>query len=138
MDTQVSWGDSKFFPQDNRNLLASFTADELKNLYEDPELSPFLKNAQISFEQWQNSKRNQLIPAKDLIGLKFLDLGEVRATHWSVAFHQVSPALPPLTKEPYFNPFPQKQLVTSLLEIIALHKFSVEVEKEKGGEDTNE
>jgi len=115
-DTQVAWLDTKSIVLDQRPLSHSLTPKELGELQR--ELGRPV-DAQVP--------RRQLIPAADLDGLNFVDLGETRGSHWDISFTQVYRPPEKLGKS-YVHLFPRDAYYRSLLETYAVY-----VQLGKGG-----
>lgn len=115
-DTQVAWADSKPITFDPTPLSLSFTNKELMNMYKDEDNQEFFKKNNLSFTQFKNSPRNKIFKSKNLDNVEFVDLGEVRGTHWSNVFRQVL-KLPGFPIEWGHNHvFPNRALAKTLME----------------------
>ncbi|MFZ8933717.1 MAG: hypothetical protein ACO2ZP_07455, partial [Bacteriovoracaceae bacterium] len=97
-------------------LSLSFTNKELMNMYKDEDNQEFFKKNNLSFTQFKNSPRNKIFKSKNLDNVEFVDLGEVRGTHWSNVFRQVL-KLPGFPIEWGHNHvFPNRALAKTLME----------------------
>jgi len=118
MDTQVTWPDSKSFFLDPRPLKAQFTEDEVSRIYNKLNLNWDKPN----IDEFMHSPRNKLIPKSLRKNLKFIDLGEVRGSHWSIPFTQairIPNSHPTLS---FKNQFPRKEFLLSIIQTYALYK----------------
>ncbi|MCB0385162.1 MAG: hypothetical protein KDD43_07195, partial [Bdellovibrionales bacterium] len=115
-DTQVAWLDTKSFVLDQRPLNHSLSQKEMDDLSREmgQAISP-------------TTPRNQLIAKQDLEGLNFVDLGEIRGSHWDISFNQVYKP-PKNVKEYYEHFFPRDAYYRSILETYAVY-----VQLGKGG-----
>ena len=118
MDTQITWPDSKSFFLDPRPLKDQFTKDELLNIYRNLNI----KWGKPSLSSFIHTPRNKLIPKNFRNNLQFIDLGEVRGSHWNVPFTQAAriPQSHPVLS--FHNPFPRKEFLLSILQTYALYK----------------
>ena len=115
-DTQVAWLDTKSFVLDDRPLSESLNQRELDQLSN--ELGQAIDPSR---------PRKQLIPTSDLQGLNFVDLGEIRGSHWDISFGQVYKP-PKNVKKYYEHLFPRQAYYRSILETYAVY-----VQLGKGG-----
>ncbi len=118
MDTQVTWPDSKSFFLDPRPLKAQFTENEISRIYDKLNLNWDKPH----FDEFNNAPRNKLIPEEFRKNLKFIDLGEVRGSHWSIPFTQairIPNSHPTLS---FKNQFPRKEFLLSIIQTYALYK----------------
>jgi hypothetical protein len=122
-DTQVAWNDSKFPALDHIPLRASFSEKELKTVFHDPEIQPFLKKNNISFNDFISMPRKDLYKKRGIKGMHFVDLGEVRGTHWNTMFRQVMriPGVPEHSS--HIHSFPHKSMFKSLIETYTIYKI---------------
>jgi hypothetical protein len=118
MDTQIGWADSKSFYLDHRPLKNQFSKEELLEIYQTLDLD----KDTLSFYDFLNKERRFLIPKNKRKNLSFIDLGELRGTHWNIPLTQASriPGSPPHLG--HINEYPRKSLLTSILQIYALYK----------------
>ena len=118
MDTQVTWPDSKSFFLDPRPLKAQFTENEISRIYDKLNLNWDKPH----FDEFNNAPRNKLIPEEFRKNLKFIDLGEVRGSHWSIPFTQAIriPNSHPMLS--FKNQFPRKEFLLSIIQTYALYK----------------
>ncbi|MDH5581807.1 MAG: hypothetical protein OEY33_07855, partial [Bdellovibrionales bacterium] len=130
LDTQVTWPDSKPIALDPTPLSLSFAEKELKKLYNDDKNQSFFKMNNISFEEFRDTPRNQLFKPTQFENAEFIDLGEVRGSHWSSVFRQVIklPAIP--IEWGHNHAFPHRSMAKALLETYSI-KLLLE---QKGGE----
>ena len=118
MDTQVTWPDSKSFFLDPRPLADQFTEDEIKKIYDELNLNW----DKPSLRTFISSPRKSLIPKNLRENLQFIDLGEVRGSHWSIPFTQairIPNSHPSLS---FQNQFPRKEFLLSIIQTYALYK----------------
>ncbi len=118
MDTQVTWPDSKSFFIDPRPLGDQFTENEIKKIYDELNLNW----DKPSLRTFINSPRKSLIPKNLRKNLQFIDLGEVRGSHWSIPFTQairIPNSHPSLS---FQNQFPRKEFLLSIIQTYALYK----------------
>lgn len=130
LDTQVTWPDSKPIVFDPTPLGTSFTDKELKKIYAHENFQSFFKKNNLSFKDFRDKPRNELISAKDFEKAEFIDLGEVRGTHWSSVFRQVLklPAIP--IEWGHNHAFPHRSMAKAFIEV-----YSIKTLLEKDGGD---
>ncbi|RLA63897.1 MAG: hypothetical protein DRQ88_01275 [Epsilonproteobacteria bacterium] len=122
-DTQVAWNDSKFPLLDHLPLKISFNDNELKDIYENNSFKVFFQKNKISFKRFRSMPRKDLYKMKGIKGMHFIDLGEVRGTHWSSIFRQVLriPGVPEYST--HIHSFPHKSMFKSLIETYAIYQI---------------
>ncbi|MEE2742397.1 MAG: hypothetical protein VYD54_00725 [Bdellovibrionota bacterium] len=119
MDTQIAWGDSKSFFLDHRPLSYQFSKEELLKIYQNLDIDK--KN--LTFYEFLNNERRSLIPKGQRKNLNFVDLGELRGTHWNIPLTQAARIPGSYPNLGYVNSFPRKPLLISLLQTYALYKL---------------
>ena len=110
-DTQVGWMDTKSMGIDFRPLNASLDEEEIRKLGDE-----------LGYPV------NGKIPRKELIreqveGLRFVDLGELRGTHWDLAFRQVYKPDKRMSDTHYVHTFPRRSFLRALVETLTLYKI---------------
>lgn len=122
-DTQVAWNDSKFPLIDHLPLKTSFNDKELESVYENEKFKPFFKENNISFKNFKSMPRRDLYKKRGVKGMHFVDLGEVRGTHWSCMFRQVLriPGVP--ENNSHIHSFPHKSMFKALIETYTIYNF---------------
>ncbi len=130
LDTQVTWPDSKPIVFDPTPLGQMFTDSELRKIYNNKDYESFFKKNNLSFLQFKNIPRNQLIRKDQFEKARFIDLGELRASHWSGVFRQVLklPAIP--IEWGHNHTFPHRLMGKSIIEIYAIKSLL----EQKGGD----
>ena len=116
-DTQVAWLDTKSMPLDMRPLTESLDEKELSELKYANHLNTGFINRTFA--------RNIFFSDEDLKGLSFIDLGEMRATHWDIAFRQVyraDKAINPGGAD-FIHRLPRMAMYAAILETLAIYKI---------------
>ncbi len=128
-DTQVALMDTKSLPLDFRPLSETFSRSDLNKLWAEPAIRTILEVRGFTRSTFASAPRNTLVPDDELQGLNFVNLGEIRGTHWNITFRQV---YKPLRGEtPYYqHTFPRKAYAVSLIETLALYRLTTP----RGGE----
>lgn len=122
-DTQIAWNDSKSPLLDHLPLKISFTDKELKKVYENKKFKSFFQKNNISFADFRSIPRKDLYKKRGVDGMHFIDLGEVRGTHWSCMFRQVLriPGVP--EHNSHIHSFPHKSMFKSIIETYTIYKI---------------
>ena len=120
-DTQVAWLDTKSMPLDQRPLSLTLREDELVEL----ERQYTARTGLASLPQgFRTMPRMELIRAVNLQqgrtmnNLNIIDLGELRGTHWDIAFRNVY-------KSGRNHLFPRKAMLTALVETLAVYSSAL-------------
>jgi hypothetical protein len=121
-DTQMSWNESKAPQLDHLPLIYTLPKESLKRVYENPKFKSFFKNSKISFEDFINLPRKEIFLKRGTKDMHFVDLGEMRGTHWSCVYRQLI-RLPGVSKEDsHVHSFPHKAMTKALIETYAIYK----------------
>lgn len=110
-DTQVGWMDTKSMAIDFRPLSDSLSEEEIKKL-----------ETELAYTVDASIPRKELIK-EQTEGLDFIDLGELRGTHWDLAFRQVYKPDERISEEHYVHTFPRSSFLNALLETLTLYKI---------------
>jgi hypothetical protein len=122
-DTQVELGNTKFLLTDVRPLKDSLTQKELQDLWADKKIKELMKkNKIISFSQFGETPRNQLLSKKDTDHIGSFDLGEIRGHHWSCMVQALRPP-PSLSKVHAKWTFPRMAYMRALTQVMALYNI---------------
>jgi hypothetical protein len=118
-DAQVAWMDTKSMILDQRPLSATFKPNVIQ------ELQRQLASQGVRLPNgFENVPRNRLLAAvsnNQMKNMNFVDLGEMRGTHWDLAFEEVyKPKTPSPTD--YRHTFPRLALQESVLELLAIYE----------------
>ena len=119
MDTQIAWGDSKSFFLDHRPLAYQFSKKELLKIYQNLDID----KTNLTFYEFLNNERRSLISKGQRKNLNFVDLGELRGTHWNIPLTQAARIPGSHPKLGHVNSFPRKPLLISILQTYALYKL---------------
>ncbi|MGE3973403.1 MAG: hypothetical protein AB7F59_02620, partial [Bdellovibrionales bacterium] len=135
-DTQVAWLDTKSMDLDRRPISQSLTEKQIKLLARElKEALPAEKIESLMMElrNWGKTSLEDLgsIPRFKVLralqnpqNLDFIDLGDLRGTHWDSAFEQVYRPDPKVSSQFYVHTFPRKAFLTALVETLALYQLS--------------
>lgn len=131
-DTQVAWMDAKAMALDERSLLESLRGEQIDRIHNEL----FDLRGKGLPADFKTLPRNQLLTDYNrslgvtMKNLKFVDLGDVRGTHWDIAFRQV---YKPVPEGYYEHTFPRRAALTALLETIALYEKSFQTPESSRG-----
>lgn len=118
-DSMVNWNNSKFPVFDPLPLKDTYLKPVLQNAYQS---SDFLKS-NFSYEDFISLPRKEIFQKKDLGEMVFVDLGELRGTHWSCFFRQVV-RIPTIDEKlSNVHSFPHKALLKSIIETYGIYKL---------------
>jgi pimeloyl-ACP methyl ester carboxylesterase len=118
-DSMVNWNNSKFPIFDPLPLKDTYLKPVLQNAYQ---TNDFLKS-NFSYENFISLPRKEIFQSKGLGEMDFVDLGEVRGTHWSCFFRQVV-RLPTMDEKlSHVHSFPHKALLKSIIETYGIYKL---------------
>jgi len=121
-DTQVAWVDTKSMYLDERPLSENLTPDELKKMRSEI-LDVYQKNTGKTLpENFGSLPRNSLLP--EAKSIDYVDLGEMRATHWSLAFQQVYKPANVEKGKYYEHTFPRQAFLTALVETLSVYALA--------------
>jgi|GEM_PF-2234926 len=118
-DAQVAWLDTKSMILDRRPLADTFKPDQIREMQS--ELASQGLNLPNGFE---NVPRNRLLATVSnghMKNMNFVDLGELRGTHWDLAFEEVYKSRQPASTD-YHHTFPRLALQESVLELLAIYE----------------
>jgi len=118
-DSMVNWNNSKFPTFDPLPLSETYPQEVLAKAYETNDF--YKKN--FTFEEFISIPRKDIFKKRGTENMDFVDLGEVRGTHWSTMFRQV--ARIPYVDENlgHVHSFPHKALFKSLIETYGIYKL---------------
>lgn len=118
-DAQVAWLDTKSMMLDRRPLADTFKPNQIK------ELQSELADQGLSLPNgYEAIPRNRLLAAvsnNQMKNMNFVDLGEMRGTHWDLAFEEVYKSRQPAATD-YHHTFPRLALQESVLEFLAIYE----------------
>jgi hypothetical protein len=115
----VNWNNSKSPVFDPLPLNRTNPEPVLLNAYQS---NDFFKN-NFTYEDFKSLPRKDIFRRKGLENMDFVDLGEVRGTHWSGFFRQVLKN--PLVEgtPSHQHSFPHKSFMKSIIETYGIYKL---------------
>lgn len=120
-DAQVELVSTKSPLIDRRPLSETLTPAELEELWADDRVRAAVRRAGVrSLEDLAGAPRRDLIPADRRENLDALDLGELRAHHWSLFIQALRPP-PEISTEHAVWDFPRRAFMRALVQVIAFH-----------------
>jgi len=123
-DTQVELGSTKSPMLDQRPLCESLTDDEVEDLFGDEELAGLWKRLGIESAQDLGERpRRELFPEQLCDNINAIDLGEIKAHHWSVFVQALRPP-PELSDEHARWDFPRKAFMRALIQLLGFHNLA--------------
>lgn len=118
-DAQVAWLDTKSMILDRRPLSDTFKPDQLRELQS--ELASQGLNLTGGFETVPRNRLLSDVSSGHMKNMNFVDLGEMRGTHWDLAFEEVYKSRQPASTD-YHHTFPRLALQESVLELLAIYE----------------
>jgi hypothetical protein len=118
-DSMVNWNNSKFPIFDPLPLSESYPEEVLSKAYEE---NVFFK-ANFTFEEFISTPRKDIFKKRGTGDMDFIDLGEVRGTHWSTMFRQVARLPDSDEKLSHVHSFPHKAMFKALIETYGIYKL---------------
>lgn len=118
-DSMVNWNNSKFPTFDPLPLSETYPEEVLSKAYEE---NIFFK-ANFTFEEFISTPRKDIFKKRGTGDMDFIDLGEVRGTHWSTMFRQVARLPDSDEKLTHVHSFPHKAMFKALIETYGLYKL---------------
>ncbi len=118
-DSMVNWNNSKFPIFDPLPLKETYTEGFLNETYQK---NDFLKQ-NFNYQDFISLPRKEIFKKKGLGDMDFIDLGEVRGTHWSTMFRQVVRFPNIDIKNSHLHSFPHKSMMKSIIETYGIYKL---------------
>lgn len=118
-DSMVSWNNSKFPIFDPLPLNETYTPEVLTEAYK----KNYFFKENFSFEDFISKPRKEIFLKRGTENMFFIDLGEVRGTHWSTMFRQVV-RLPGVDESlSHSHSFPHKAMFKTIIETYGIYKL---------------
>ncbi len=118
-DSMVNWNNSKFPIFDPLPLNKSYTEEVLSKAYE---TNVFFKT-NFTFDEFVSLPRKDIFTKRGMANMDFVDLGEVRGTHWSTMFRQVARFPGSDEKLGHIHSFPHKAMFKTIIETYGIYKL---------------
>lgn len=127
-DAQVELAHTKSPLLDERPLKDSLTENELKDLWNDPEMQEFYARNSISEEMLIHASRNKLTAESSRKNIDSIDLGEIIGHHWSCFVQALRPPEKISTEFATWH-FPRMAYMRALMQVMGLYNLYQEFYK---------